>query len=77
MTFFDRRFRLFFGKGGQISPNCDVISSIIDWLLMRGFSIKTDDEWHDAGGVRRLTIDIEFDNDDSLGGDDDDDKQGE
>jgi hypothetical protein len=45
--------------------------------LMRGFSIKTDDEWHDAGGVRRLTIDIEFDNDDSLGGDDDDDKQGE
>jgi hypothetical protein len=76
MTFFDRRFRFFFGKGGQISPNCDVISSMIDWLVIRGFSMKND-EWHDVGGVRRLTIDIELDNDDddSLGGDDD--KQGE
>ncbi len=70
MTFFDRRFRFFFGKGGQISPNCDVISSMMDWLVISG-------EWHEVGGVRRLTIEIELDkdDDDSLGGDDD--KQGE
>jgi hypothetical protein len=75
MTFFDKRFRLFFtGNGGQISPNCDVISSIIDWFESTIFSIKND-EW-DNGGVRRLTIEIEFD--DSFESDGDvDDKQGE
>lgn len=76
MSFFDRRFRFFFGNGGQISPNCDVISSIIDWLsIVFGwtiFSIKND-EWDD-GGVKRLTIDIEFDDSFGVG---DDDKQGE
>jgi hypothetical protein len=29
-TFFDKRFRDFFRNGGHISPNWDVISSIID-----------------------------------------------
>ena len=54
-SFFGKRYRDFFGKGGQISPNCEVISSI-----------------KDEGGVRRLTIEIEWG--DSIG---DDDKQGE
>ncbi len=70
-SFFDKRFRDFFGNGGHISPNCDVISSIIDWSF-RLFSTKYDDDVDD-GGVRRLTIEIEFDN--SLGHDDD--KHGE
>lgn len=79
MIFFDERFRLFFGRGGQISPNCDVISSIIDWLLIvfecTIFSMENDE--CDDGGVKRLTIDIEFDDslrfDNSFGDDDDDD----
>ena len=67
ISFFGKRYRDFLGNGGQISPNCDVISSMIDWL-----SIKYG-ELDDDGGVRRLTIDIDFE--DSVG--DDDDKQGE
>jgi len=68
-------FEAFFvgSNGGQISPNCDVISSIIDWFESTIFSIKND-EW-DNGGVRRLTIEIEFD--DSFEDDGDEDKQGE
>jgi len=72
-------FEVFFvgSNGGQISPNCDVISSIIDWFESTIFSIKND-EW-DNGGVRRLTIEIEFDNsfEDSGGDEDNEDKQGE
>ncbi len=74
-NFFDRRFRFFLGgiTGGQISPNCDVISSIIDWFESTRFSMKND-EW-DNGGVRRLTIEIECDDSFEDGGDED--KQGE
>jgi hypothetical protein len=71
-TFFDIRFRDFFRNGGHISPNWDVISSIIDWSF-RLVSIAYDGDECDNGGVRRFTIEIEFDN--SLGHDDD--KQGE
>ncbi len=63
----------FSGNGGYISPNCDVISSNIDWSF-RLFSFKYDDDECDNGEVRRLTIEFEFDN--SIGHDDND-KQGE
>jgi len=59
IVFFDERF-LRDGNGGQISPNVEVISSIIDWFGSIGY-----DEWHDEdddddGGVRRLTIDTDI-----------------
>ncbi len=50
-----------------------MISSIIDWFESTRFSIKND-EW-DNGGVRRFTMEIEFDNDSFESGEDD--KQGE
>ena len=60
--FDDRRLRVLLrdddeGNGGQISPNFAVISSIIDWLDSTRFSIRNE-EWHDDGGVRRLTIEL-------------------
>jgi hypothetical protein len=75
--FFGKRFRGFFGGivGGQISPNCEVISSIIDWFESTKFSI-INDEW-DNGGVSKFTMEIEFNDDSFRGGDGEEEKQGE
>lgn len=59
--------RRFFLAGGQISPNFDVISSIIDGFFDT-LSISSrsttnelgddDDDDNDTGGLNRLTIEI-------------------
>lgn len=68
------------GIEGQISPNSDVILSIIDWLLPFDstiLSIKKDEKYEGDGGVNRLTIgiglldttgDIDVDEDGEWGG---------
>lgn len=62
IIFFNDFCRL--GLGGQISPNSDVILSIIDWSIgfdSTIFSIRNEEKCDgaDDGGVRRLTIGID------------------
>lgn len=87
IIFFVTRLRLFFvdgNNGGQISPNSDVIWSIIDSCGSMTFSAieddddDDDDEEDEGGGVRRLTMAIEEGGDSLVARiDNDEDKQGE
>jgi hypothetical protein len=74
-TLFVARLRVFLGRGGQISPNCEVISSIIACCCCMAVSIAVvllllsmrNDECDD-GGLSRLTIDIDIEAHESGGG---------